>query len=127
MSYTTQKKVIIVHDDPGDVLWIRKILEPDYLVVESYDGLQAKEIVDREKPDLVITGVMLPKINGYALCEHLKNNPNTKDIPVVMIIGLYEEINKEISKEIVADAYLKKPVWPNQLYDILSRLLKLKQ
>ena len=127
MSNTTQKKIVIVDDDPGDILWLKKILEPNYLVVEAHDGLQAKEIVDRENPDLVITDVMMPKISGYTLCEYLKNNPNTKDIPVVMLTGLYREINEKINKEIGADAYLVKPVWPNQLHDILSRLLKSKQ
>lgn len=127
MSKLVQKKILIVDYDPGDILWLKKILEPDYLVIEAHDNLHAIEMADREHPDLVLTDVMMPQISGYTLCAHLKSNPNTKDTPVVMVAGFSTEINKEIVEEIGADGYLVKPVWPNQLHNIISRLLKSRQ
>ena len=127
MSKLTQKKILIVDDDPGDILWLKKILEPDYLVIEAHDGLNAMEMADREYPDLVLTDVMMPKKSGYTLCAYLKSNRNTKDIPVVMVTGLSTEINKEIGEKMGADGYLVKPVRPNQLHNIISRLLKSRQ
>ena len=111
-------------DDPGDILWLKKILEPDYLVIEAHDDLHAIEMADRENPDLVLTDVMMHQKNSYTLCAHLKNNLNTKDTPVVMMTGLGTEINKEIGEDMGADGYLVKPVWPNQLHNIISKLLK---
>ena len=124
MNKLTQKKVLIVGNDPGDILWLKKILKPDYLVIEAHDVLHAIEMADREHPDLVLMDVMVPQKSGYTLCAHLKSNPNTKDISVVMVTGLGTEINKEIGEEMGADGYLVKPVWPNQLHNIISRLLK---
>ena len=127
MSKLTQKKILIVDDDPGDILWLKKILEPDYLVIEAHDNLHAMEMADREHPDLVLTDVMMPQKSGYTLCTHLKSNPNTKDVLVVIVAGLGTEINKEIGEEMGADGYLVKPVWPNQLHNIISKLLKSRQ
>lgn len=124
MSKLTQKKILIVDNDPGDILWLKKILEPDYLVIEAHDGLHAIEMADREHPDLVLTDVMMLQKSSYTLCAHLKSNLNTKDIPVVMVTGPGTEINKEIGEEMSADGYLVKPIWPNQLYNIISKLLK---
>jgi CheY-like chemotaxis protein len=72
MRELTQKKILIVDDDPGDILWLKKILEPDYLVIEAHDCLHAIEMADREHPDLVLTDVMMPQKSSYPLCTHLK-------------------------------------------------------
>ncbi|MFC1865700.1 response regulator [Chloroflexota bacterium] len=116
-------KILIVDDDPADVLLLKNILEPDYLVIEEHDGLYAMEMVDREHPDLVLTDIVMPKKSGYSLCAYIKGNPNTKDIPVVMVTGFNTENNEEIAEDMGADGYLVKPVQPNEIRDIISRLL----
>ena len=123
MSELRKKKILIVDDDPADILLLKKILEPDYLVIEAYDSWKAMEAVDGECPDLVLTDIMMPKKSGYTLCVLIKSNPNTKDIPVVMVTGLDTEINKEIGENMGADGYLVKPVQPNKIHNIISRLL----
>lgn len=123
MNEERKKKILIVDDDQTDVLLLRNILEPDYLVIEEHDGLYAMEMTDREHPDLVLTDIVMPKKSGYSLCAYIKGNPNTKDIPVVMVTGFNTEIGEENAESMGADDYLIKPVKPNELHDIISRLL----
>ena len=123
MNESSKKKILIVDDDSADILLLKNILELDYLVIEEHDGLYAMEMVDREHPDLVLTDIVMPKKSGYSLCAYIKGNPNTKDIPVVMVTGFNTEINEEIAEGMGADGYLVKPVQPNIIHDIISRLL----
>lgn len=123
MNELRKNKILIVDDDLADILLLKNILEPDYQVIEEHDGLYAMEMVDREHPDLVLTDIVMPKKSGYSLCEYIKNNPNTKDIPVVMVTGFKAEINKDVVESVGADGYLEKPVQPNKIHGIISRLL----
>jgi CheY-like chemotaxis protein len=123
MNELGKKKILIVDDDPGDILLLKKILEPEYLTMEEHDGLYAMERIDRDHPDLVLTDVIMPKKSGYSLCSYIKCNPNTKDIPVVMVTCLGTEIDKEIAEDMGADGYLVKPVHHNKMHDIISKLL----
>jgi CheY-like chemotaxis protein len=66
---------------------------------------------------------MMPKKSGYSLCAFIKDNPNTNDIPVVMVTGFNTEITQEMAESIGADGYLAKPVQPKKIHDIISRLL----
>jgi len=118
-----QAKILVVDDDRGDIKLLKKSLESEYLVQEAQNGLHAKEIIDREHPDLVLLDVMMPKTSGYTLCACLKSDSNTKDIPIVMVTGLGTEINEKIGREMGADGYLVKPISPEQLHDTISRLL----
>ncbi len=123
MNDQIKKKILIVDDDPEDVLLLKKILKPNYQVIEEHDGLYAMERAEREHPDLILTDIMMPKKSGYSLCAHLKWNPNTKDIPVVMVTGLNAEINQDIGDCMGADGYLLKPVQVNKIRDLISRLV----
>jgi len=127
MNKDKLKKILIVDDDPGDIKWLKRILETNYLVIEAHDGLRAMEMVKSEHPDLVLTDVMMPKKNGYALCAHIKDNANAQDIRVVIVTGQNTETDRETGKDMGADAYLVKPVHPYQLYEIISRLLESEQ
>ena len=123
MSKLMQKKILIVDDDPGDMRLLKKILEPDYLVIEASDGWKAMATVIEEYPDLVLADVMMPKRSGYTLCMLMKSNPDTKDIPVVMVTGLDAKLNKKIGENMGSDGYLVKPIQPNKLHNIISELL----
>ena len=124
MSEVKQKRILVVDDDPGDIGYLKKILNSDYILIEANDGLQALKIAKREHPDLILLDVMMPNTSGYTVCAHLKGNPDTKDIPVVMVTGLGTEINKEIGKELGANGYLVKPVKSDQLRSIISKFIE---
>lgn len=126
MSESRKKKILIVDDDPVDILLLRKILEPDYLISAASDGREAMAAVEMQCPDLVLLDVMMPKKSGYTLCVLIKSNPDTKDIPVVMVTGLDAEMNKVIGKKMGTDGYLLKPIEPTKLRNIILELLMAK-
>ncbi|UCG54415.1 MAG: response regulator [Dehalococcoidia bacterium] len=124
MNDVLPKKILIVDDDPGDILLLKKMIDSRYKLIEAQDGMNAVYIAATEKPDLVFLDVMMPKISGYTLCANLKSNPYTKDIPIVMITGLDTDINKYIGEGMGADDYLVKPAQPDQLLAIISKFLE---
>jgi DNA-binding response OmpR family regulator len=124
MSEKEEKKILIVDDDPGDILWLKRIINSHYIIIEALDGLCAVEIAAKEKPDLVILDVMMPKVSGYTVCANLKENHETRNIPVVMVTGLGTEMNKKIGEEMGADGYLTKPVTPDKLLSTISIFLE---
>ena len=67
---------------------------------------------------------MMPKVSGYTVCAHLKESPETKDIPVVLVTGLGTKMNKKIGEEMGADGYLTKPVTPDELLGVISKFLE---
>ena len=123
MEEVKQKKILIVDDDSGDREWLKRIINTGYEVLEADNGASAIEVANREHPDLVLMDVMMPEVSGYSVCARLKRNPDTKDIPVVMVTGLGTEINMKIGREMGATGYLVKPIKPDQLRDVFNKYL----
>lgn len=117
-------KILVADDDIGDVVWLKKVLSSEYLVIEAKNGLQAVKVAAREKPDLILMDVMMPKSSGYTACARIKSDPDTKHIPIIMVTGIGQKINREFSQQIGADGYLVKPVQPDELRNTISRLLR---
>jgi CheY-like chemotaxis protein len=124
MNEVTRKKILIIDDDPGDIIWLKRIINSHYVIIETQDSSQALEVAKSEHPDLILLDVMMPKTSGYTVCAHIKGDPCTKDIPVVLVTGLGMEINKKFGEEMGADGYLVKPVTPDQLLGVISRFLE---
>ena len=77
-------KILVVDDEPDVVEVIGHTLEGDeFEVLRAYDGISALDMVEAEKPDLVLLDIMMPMMSGYEVCEQLKANPVTQDIPVI--------------------------------------------
>jgi DNA-binding response OmpR family regulator len=114
------KKILIVEDEDliSKVLSIR--LEGlGYKVVTALDGEEGLEAAKKEKPDLVILDIGLPRIDGNTLCELIKTNPSTKGAKVIMLTGkrLVGDMEKSFSSG--ADFYVNKPYeWPRLLEHI---------
>jgi two-component system alkaline phosphatase synthesis response regulator PhoP len=85
--------------------------------MEASNGEEAVNIARNEQPDLVLMDILMPKLDGYAACYAIKNNELTKDIPVVMLTGVGHEINRQLSQEMGATAYITKPFNPEDLLD----------
>ncbi|MBD2040441.1 response regulator [Microcoleus sp. FACHB-672] len=93
-------------------------------VVEASDGIEAKEQIQASYPDLVITDVVMPRMNGYELCRWLKNDPKAHNIPVVMCTSKSEEFDRYWGMKQGADAYIAKPFRPTELIATVKQLLK---
>ncbi|OGS43097.1 MAG: hypothetical protein A2539_09425 [Elusimicrobia bacterium RIFOXYD2_FULL_34_15] len=115
------KKILVVDDEKDVVEVITMYLEKeDYEVTNAFDGLEALEKITNERPDLVILDVMMPKLDGHSLNIRLKENPHTRDIPVIVMTGkghLREIITAR--KDVTIVDYLEKPF---QMQELLEKI-----
>ena len=82
-------KILIVDDVVSNVLLLKVLLKNlNYQIATANDGLQALSAVETEKPDLILLDVMMPGLNGFEVAEKLKENPETRDIPIIFLTAL---------------------------------------
>jgi CheY-like chemotaxis protein len=105
--------ILIVDDDPVIRNLLKQILEAFHesvaRLLTAENGETAIEIIKREKPDIIFLDVMMPKMNGFEVCDMVKRDPETKDICIVMLTAKGQEIDKQKAKELGADYYITKP------------------
>ena len=85
----TRAKILVVDDEQMNVELLENYLSRDYDVSVAYDGDEALLIVDKDPPDIILLDIMMPKMNGYEVCNKLKNNPRTMGIPIIMVTALH--------------------------------------
>jgi two-component system alkaline phosphatase synthesis response regulator PhoP len=117
-------KILVVDDEVN----ITQILEfsigsEGFEVITAQNGEEAIERARRERPDLIILDIMMPKIDGYEACRILKANPLTKNIPVVLLTAKGRDIDRRLGYEVGATDYIVKPFSPNKLVERIHRLL----
>ena len=115
-------RIMIVDDSPQNVQLLEAYLvAAGYEVIPAYDGTEALQRLEGgEEPDLIVLDVMMPGLNGYQVCEEIKNRHDTQRIPVMMLTALSEIDDKVKGFEAGADEFLSKPV------DKLELLLRVK-
>ncbi|HBV98971.1 MAG: transcriptional regulator [Peptococcaceae bacterium BICA1-7] len=103
-------RILVVDDELNILELIRYNLEKDgFIVLTASDGNTALEMAKREKPDLILLDVMLPGVDGLSACRLLRQNEDTRKIPIIMISARGEELDKVLGLEIGADDYVTKP------------------
>ncbi len=102
-------KIMLVEDDNSlrEIYSIRLTAE-GYEIVSAGDGEEALAVAVRERPDLIISDVMMPKISGFDMLDILRSTPETKDIKVIMMTALSSEDQRERGESLGADRYLVK-------------------
>jgi DNA-binding response OmpR family regulator len=123
---TRAKKVIVLADDsPMIHRHTVPILEDDgYEVRSANDGVEALELIEIHHPDLVITDVEMPRLDGYGVCKAIKENPTTAHVPVLICSSLGEAADLERGFDSGADDYLVKPVIPEELSTRVRALVR---
>ena len=120
-------KILVVDDDVDNRLIIKTVLEnANHSVSESVDGKLGIELALNEKFDLIILDVMMPKIDGWQVCETLKSDLKTKDIPILILTArttFLDEIQRRGSR---ADEYLTKLADHKTLLETVEKLLSKK-
>ena len=119
-----EKKVLLVEDEKNIILGLRTCLEAvsyDVHVVE--DGEAALNFVKNEKPDLILLDLMLPKVDGFDVCNTLKSDAETKDIPIVVLTAKAGEEDRQRALDLGADSYMTKPFRPQELWDEIKKYL----
>jgi len=118
-------KILIVDDEPDVVTLIAHTLAGEgFDVLEAYDGISALDVVETDKPDLVLLDVMMPMMSGYEVCEQIKANPATKDIPVVCLSSAHAPNARAQSAKVGAVMFLEKPFFPAELVVQIRRVLE---
>jgi len=121
----TRTKILIVDDEPDTVLPLKRALEiENFNVIEAQDGVEALERVSAETPDLILLDLMLPKLNGFEVCQRLKQDEATSSIPIIMLTAKSETSDKIEGIEIGADDYVTKPFNLDELKARIKAVLR---
>jgi len=119
--------VLIVDDHEQNLELLQAYLEElGCSITLARDGMQAIEAVERETPDLVLLDVMMPKLSGFQVCEKIKSDPATRDVPVIMVTALGEISDVERAVDCGADDFLTKPVHQIELITRVKSLLRVR-
>lgn len=121
-------RILAVDDKPHNVRLLQGMLTPHgYEVIPAYDGRQALELVRRNPPDLIITDVIMPGMDGFELTRILRAQPESEAIPILMLTALREMTDKTKGLEAGADDFLSKPFSQIELLARSRSLLRIKQ
>ena len=123
-----KNKILVVDDVAVNVQLLTTYLTSvGYEVFTARDGQEALDRVIETQPDLILLDVMMPKLNGFEVCERLKTDPTTKIIPVIMVTALNEIEDKIKATEAGADDFVSKPFNKLELLTRVKSLLRIKQ
>lgn len=123
-SNTKDYKVLIVEDHPDMQSYINSLVANDFTTVMAPNGKVALEILKNEEVDLIISDVMMPEMDGYALLQYLKDSEKYHHIPVIMLTALGDESHKLKALTVGVDDYLTKPFSPKELQVRVHNLLQ---
>ena len=116
-----KKKILIIDDEQDLVDFVKIRLETNgYQVVSAYNGEEGIVTCVRENPDLVLLDILIPKIDGFKVCQALKKDPSTAGIPIIMLTAKDRTEDIKSAKEVGADGYIIKP------FDSATMLLSIK-
>ncbi|MBN1522769.1 MAG: response regulator [Candidatus Aureabacteria bacterium] len=122
---TKKKQILIVDDDDS----LRKMLKmrltfSQYKVLEAENGEEAFEVINNSKPDLILLDIAMPDMDGYEVCKILKDNPETRDIPIVFLTAIGGNIENKLQSLMVGGVdYIQKPFDGNDLMKRIEKIL----
>lgn len=109
-------RILVVDDEPDIVNLTRMILEKEgYWVTSASNGVEALKMLESQNSDLVLLDLVMPGKSGFEVCEIIKSQPKTKNIPVIMFTALGREVDKRLSSQAGAEAHFTKPFTKEEL------------
>ena len=118
------KSVLVVEDEPNIVLSLEYVIKKaGYEVRVARDGEEALKAVEEAAPDLILLDVMIPKRDGYDVCQTIRANPAWNDVNIIMLTARGREVEREKGLALGADAYITKPFSTREPTDRLKRVL----
>lgn len=121
-----KKKIVVVDDDKVTLTILKMVLtRHEFQVFGAQDGQEGYELVLKEKPDVLISDMLLPKIDGLNLCKKIKENPELKNTKVILITAVYKGMTFRFeAKDYGADGFIEKPIDTKGLISRIEALLK---
>lgn len=123
---SNKQLILVVDDDPDLVESVSMKLESKgYRVAKAYDGVEAWDKIKAERPTLIILDVMMPRKNGYVLCDEIKKSDEYKDIVVVLLTAVADAVKNTSythmdGKNTLADDFIPKPIDLDKLMEIVA-------
>lgn len=140
------KKILIVDDEPDQRTFLSTVVEENgYENIMAKDGVEGLDLLRKEKPDLVLLDLMMPRKSGITMFQELRKDPSLSHIPVIVVTGVYEVTGVDFKNFIyrqplkdekkfvettglteytVPNGYLEKPVDPDELIKVIKEVLK---
>ncbi len=116
------RKALVVEDSPTEMgIAVAALRQRGYQIVTAEDGEEALEKMARERPDLVVLDVVLPKKNGFQVCREIKTSADWKSIPVILLTSKTQESDRFWGMKQGADEYLTKPYQDSELLAAVAR------
>lgn len=122
-----RKTILIVEDEKEIHAFLDELLGGNYKIITAYNGLEAMEILEKEIPDIIISDVMMPMMDGVELCEKIKKNIRTCHIPFIMLTAKDSVLHRIEGIESGANSYIPKPFHPDHLLIRIQKLLEEKE
>ena len=120
-GYSMNKKIVVVDDDPKVILVVEKaLIQLDFEVFSTGDGNKALELVKKNKPAVLVSDILIPGIDGAALCGLVKNDPEFANTKVILITGVYKDPSFRAELDSSADDFLEKPIDIERLVGIVT-------
>lgn len=123
----SKKKVVIIDDNPDILDFLDKVLSSKYFIITAGSGDEGLALLESNKPDIVVSDVMMEGIDGFEVCKRIKNNINISHIPVILLTAKTDTESKVEGLEAGADAYIEKPFAASHLIAQIDNLLKKKE
>jgi two-component system, sensor histidine kinase and response regulator len=121
-------KILIADDEPRNIKLMKAMLMPEgYEIFDVLSGEEALKAAPLFSPDLILLDVMMPGMNGFEVCRHLKSDDRTKVIPIIMVTALQEQVHQRTAMEAGADDFVSKPVDRIELLIRVKSLLRIKK
>ena len=124
---STKPLVLLVDDEPEILELLSDFLKQDYRLLLTENGLEAWEKVLQDKPDLIISDIMMPEMDGIELCGRLRDNFDTSHLPLILLTAKAEIEDRIEGLKAGADAYIPKPFHPEHLKVRIQMLLQLRR
>jgi len=121
--------VLIVDDNVQNLELLEAYMAelPEVRPITATNGIEALEKVASDRPDLILLDIMMPRMSGFEVCRHIKADPHTRDIPIIMVTALDELGDEERARECGADEFVCKPVNRADLTNRVRNLLRVRQ
>lgn len=116
MKFEKKKKILVVDDEPHIVNLVRLTLSGEkYEVYSAYSGQEALRLAQQIRPDLILLDIMMPNMDGYQVCEELRKDKRTANVPIMILSAKSQLVDKFKSINVGADDYVVKPFDPDEL------------
>ncbi|WP_437920353.1 hybrid sensor histidine kinase/response regulator transcription factor [Sphingobacterium sp. LRF_L2] len=117
------RRVLIIDDNITIRNVLRKLLDPVFEIIEAEDGKIGLEKAKETQPDLIITDLIMPEMDGLTFCKRIRANINTSHIPILMLTGEHDQENEILSYQAGVDIYLQKPFNRKLLFTVIDKFL----